>query len=311
MFRSPLGTINRVTRAAQHQKSRAALIAVLGGVLVLTLKLLGAWLTGSVGVLSDALESIVNVAAAAFTAWAIAYASRPPDESHPYGHEKAEYLSSTLEALLIGVAGAVTISAAVTRFQYPQTLEFVPIGFAVTIIASVVNVFLGRYLVGVGQRLKSPALEADGRHVLSDVYTSVGVIAGALLAVFTGIAWLDPLLALGVSVLLIVTAFRLLRNSVSALLDPALSPADLHALSLALESQRSQYLEVHDLRTRAAGARRFVDFHLILPADLSVGDAHARCDALEDAILEALPECSVTIHVEPEAFKQGLPDVRF
>ena len=196
------------------------------------------------------------------------------------------------------MAGPLTISAAVTRFQHPQTLEFVPIGFAVTIIASVVNVFLGRYLVRIGQRLRSPALEADGRHVLSDVYTSVGVIA-------------DPLLALGVAGLLIVTAFRLLGNSVSALLDPALSTADLHTLSLALESRRASYLEVHDPRTRSAGARRFVDFHLILPASLSVGDAHARCDALEDAILAALPECSVTIDVEPEAFKQGLPDVRF
>jgi cation diffusion facilitator family transporter len=295
----------------QQQKSRAALFALLGGVLVLTLKLLGAWLTGSVGVLSDALESIVNVAAAAFTAWAVAYASRPPDESHPYGHEKAEYLSSTLEALLIGIAGALTISTAINRLQHPKALEFVPIGFAVTIIASIVNVFLGRYLVSIGKRLKSAALEADGRHVLSDVYTSAGVIAGALLAAFTGVAWIDPLLALGVAGLLIVTAFRLLSNSVAALLDPALSSEDLHKLSVALEAERSQYLEIHDLRTRAAGARSFVDFHLILPAGLSVADAHARCDALEDAIQAVLPGCSVTIHVEPEAFKQGVPDVRF
>jgi cation diffusion facilitator family transporter len=295
----------------KRQKSRAALVAVLGGVLVLSLKLLGAALTGSVGVLSDALESIVNVAAAAFTAWAVAFASRPPDESHPYGHDKAEYLSSTLEALLIGVAGALTISAALERLQSPRVLEFVPIGFAVTIVASIVNVFLGRYLVGVGKRLESSALEADGRHVLSDVYTSAGVIAGAGLAVVTGVPWLDPLLALGVSGLLILTAFRLLRNSVSALLDPALSTEDMHRLSTALERQRASFLEIHDLRTRQAGSRRFVDFHLILPAGLSVGEAHARCDALEDAILEVLPGCSVTIHVEPEAFKQGVPDVRF
>jgi cation diffusion facilitator family transporter len=295
----------------QHQKSRAALVAVLGGVLVLSLKLLGAALTGSVGVLSDALESIVNVAAAAFTAWAVAFASRPPDESHPYGHDKAEYLSSTLEALLIGVAGALTIQAALDRLQNPRALEFVPIGFAVTIIASVVNVFLGRYLIRVGQRSQSAALEADGRHVLSDVYTSVGVIAGAVLAVVTGAPWLDPLLALGVAGLLMFTAFRLLRNSVSALLDPALSADDLRSLGAALERQRAAFLEIHDLRTRQAGSRRFVDFHLILPAGLSVGEAHARCDALEDAILEVLPGCSVTIHVEPEAFKQGVPDVRF
>jgi cation diffusion facilitator family transporter len=300
-----------VRNDAQYQKSRAAFIAVLGGVLVLTLKLIGAALTGSVGVLSDALESIVNVAAAAFTAWAVAFASRPPDESHPYGHDKAEYLSSTLEALLIGVAGALTVSAVISRLQNPRALEFAPVGFAVTLVASIVNVFLGRYLIGVGQRLHSAALEADGRHVLSDVYTSGGVIVGALLAAVTGVSWLDPLLALGVSALLIFTAFRLLSNSVSALLDPALSTDELHLLGGALERHRSQYLEVHDLRTRKAGSRRFVDFHLILSAALSVGEAHARCDALEDAILEVLPGCSVTIHVEPEAFKQGVPDVRF
>jgi cation diffusion facilitator family transporter len=298
-------------QTTQQQKSRAALVAVVGGVVVLGLKLLGAALTGSVGVLSDALESIVNVAAAAFTAWAVAYAARPPDESHPYGHEKAEYLSSTLEALLIGVAGALTIQAAAARLQQPQALEFVPIGFAVTIIASVLNVFLGRYLIRVGQRLQSPALEADGRHVLSDVYTSIGVIVGALLGVYTGIVWLDPLLALGVAGLLLMTALRLLGGSVSALLDPAISPSELHALTAALEAHKDLYLEVHALRTRSAGPRRFVDFHLILPTNLTVAEAHARCDALEDAILEVLPGCSVTIHVEPEAFKQGVPDVRF
>ncbi len=287
------------------------MLALAGGVLVLSLKLLGAWLTGSVGVLSDALESIVNVASAAFTAWAVAYSSRPPDESHPYGHDKAEYLSSTLEALLIGVAGALTISAVTDRLQHPKPLEFVPLGFLVTLVASVVNVFLGRYLVRVGKRLKSAALEADGQHVLSDVFTSGGVIVGAVLAALTGIPWLDPVLALGVAILLIFTAFRLLRNSVSALLDPALSHEDLHLLRLALESQRGQYIEVHDLRTRAAGSKRFVDFHLILASNLTVGEAHARCDALEDAIVAVLPECSVTIHIEPEAFKLGVPDVQF
>lgn len=300
-----------MTSALRQQRSRAALVAVVGGVVVLGLKLLGAVLTGSVGVLSDALESIVNVPAAAFTAWAVAYAARPPDESHPYGHDKAEYLSSTLEALLIGVAGALVITAAVERFQHPQPLAFAPLGFAVTIVATALNVALGRYLVRVGRRANSPALEADGRHVLSDVYTSVGVILGALLSAFTGAAWLDPLLAFGVAVLLIVTAWRLLGNSISALLDPALSAADLAALNRALEAHRNLYLEIHDLRTRSSGARRFVDFHLILPTSLTVAEAHARCDALENAILAVLPGCSVTIHVEPEAFRHDLPDVRF
>jgi cation diffusion facilitator family transporter len=300
-----------VTGLSNRQKQIAARVALLGGLLVFALKLLGAWLTGSVGVLSDALESTVNIAAAIVTAWAVSIAARPPDKEHPYGHDKAESLSSLLEALLIGVAAALVISAALNRFSNPKILEFSSLGFAVTILASLINFALGRYLVNAGKRLHSHALEADGQHVLADVITSVGVLLGALLATWTRISWLDPALALGVGALLLFTAARMVQRNLNLLMDAALEPEDLKRLEEVLEQQRSQYLEIHDLRTRLSGARRFVDFHLILPSHLSVLEAHKRCDELENQILMVLPNASVTIHVEPEEFLQGeYPDMQ-
>ncbi len=294
-----------------NPKLIAARVALLGGLLVFALKLLGAFLTGSVGVLSDALESTVNIAAAAVMAWAVSIALRPPDKDHPYGHDKAESLSSLLEALLIGVAAALVMTAAFNRFSNPTILEFSLLGVVVTIFASLINLGLGRYLVSAGQRLHSPALEADGRHVLADVTTSVGVLAGALLATWTRVSWLDPALALGVGILLLFTAGRLLRQNLNYLMDAALEPADLEKLNAVLEQHQSQYLEIHDLRTRLSGARCFVDFHLILPSGLTVLEAHTRCDTLENAILAILPNANVTIHVEPEEFLEGeFPDMQ-
>jgi cation diffusion facilitator family transporter len=255
-----------------------------------------------VGVLSDALESSVNIVAAIFTAWAVGIASRPPDEGHPYGHDKAESLSSLLEALLIGVAAALVMSAAFGRLSDPQPLEFSALGVGLTILASAINFWLGRHLVAVGQRFHSSALEADGQHVLSDVLTSLGVLAGVLLATWTGVAWLDPVLALAVAALLFWTAYRLLRQHLNSLMDAALESQDIQKVQRVLEEERHNFLEVHDLRTRISGKRKFVDFHLIVPATLTVLESHTLCDRLETAIEAALPNSSVTIHVEPEDF---------
>jgi cation diffusion facilitator family transporter len=285
-----------------NPKIFAARVALVLGALVFALKLLGAWLTGSVGVLSDALESSVNIVAAIFTAWAVGIASRPPDASHPYGHDKAESLSSLLEALLIGVAAALVMSAAFGRLVNPQPLEFSGLGLGLTVLASGINFWLGRYLVGVGRRFHSSALEADGQHVLSDVVTSLGVLAGVLLATWTRLPWLDPILALAVAGLLFWTAYRLLRQHINSLMDAALEPQDIQKVQQVLDSERRNFLEVHDLRTRISGKRKFVDFHLIVPANITVLESHTLCDRLETAIESALPNSSVTIHVEPEDF---------
>jgi cation diffusion facilitator family transporter len=292
------------------EKTRAARIALIGGLLVFALKLLGAWFTQSVGVLSDALESMVNVVAAGVTAWAVAVASRPPDEEHPYGHEKAEYLSSILEALLIGIAGALIVSEAWQRLNNPRALEWSWPGLIIMSIASALNWLLGHYLVRSGKNLRSQALESDGRHVLSDVVTSIGVLFGTGLAIYTRVPWLDPLLAFLVATFLIALAVRLLRENIQGLMDTALEPADLQRLNDVLEQHRDLYLEFHDLRTRNSGSKQFVDFHLILPSSLSVQEAHARCDTIEEAMLRVLPSASITIHVEPEDRLHGAVDVQ-
>ncbi|MFN3267306.1 MAG: cation diffusion facilitator family transporter [Deinococcales bacterium] len=288
-----------------NPKTRAAMVALLFGALVFVLKLLGAWLTGSVGVLSDALESSVNIIAAIFTAWAVGIASRPPDSSHPYGHDKAESLSSLLEALLIGVAATLVMSAAFGRLFDPTPLEFSPIGMGLTVVASLINFGLGRYLVAVGRKFDSPALQADGQHVLSDVLTSVGVLVGVFLAAWTRLPWLDPVLALAVAVLLFYTAVHLLRQHINSLMDAALEQNDIQRVQQVFEQEQQHYLEIHDLRTRISGKKKFIDFHLIVPARLTVLESHALCDRLENAIEQALPNASVTIHVEPEAFLRG------
>ena len=293
-------------------KTQAVRIAVLGGLLVFVLKLVGYALSNSVGLLSDALESTVNVGAAALTAWTVSIAARPPDQDHPYGHDKAEYLSSTLEGLLVGAAGVLILTTAIGNLQTPKTLNFSVLTLVVTISASLLNFWLGHYLVRIGKRTASIALEADGRHVLSDVVTSIGVIAGVTLAALTKIWWIDPLIALLVACSVIVLAFNLMRRSVGGLMDTALSTSDLISIHAVLEQYKNQYLEVHDLRSRSSGARKFIDFHLVMPGESSVQAAHDLCDAIENSLLEKLPDSSITIHVEPQAFVKGeSPDLRF
>lgn len=293
-------------------RTRAARYAIIGGIAVFAIKLVGYVLTGSVGILSDALESTVNIAAAALTAWAVSVASRPPDESHPYGHDKVEYLSSVLEGLLIGVAAVLIIATARERFIDLRPISAPIPGMIVTAFASLLNLALGRYLISTGRRVGSVALESDGQHVLADVITSVGVLIGVGLSVITGLWWIDPAIAVLVALNVIWTAIMLMRRSVGGLMDAALSSTELDAIQTILKSFENRYIEIHDLRTRASGPRRFVDFHLIVPGRTSVLDAHDLCDEIETAILTAIPSASVTIHVEPTAFKIGSKsDVRF
>ena len=285
-------------------KRQAVRIAILGGVAVLGVKLLGYFLTNSVGVLSDALESTINVAAAALAAWAISVSMQPPDDSHPYGHDKAEYLSSILEGILIGIAAMLIIVAARDRLMHPQEIHLTWPGLLVNVAASGINLALGRYLVAVGQQTHSMALEADGKHVLADVVTSVGVLGGVILAVMTKLTWLDPAIAILVALNVLRTGVELVQRSIRVLMDAAIPETDLQAIHAVLETYRSRYLEVHDLRTRASGARRFVDFHLILPSSTTVQTSHDLCDEIEQAIQAQIPNASVTIHVEPPAFRQ-------
>jgi cation diffusion facilitator family transporter len=308
-----------VTSAAPQHLSkllnRAAQISLLTGVVVFGIKLAGFFLTGSVGLLSDALESTVNVAAALLLMLTLRFSARPADDEHPYGHAKAEYLSSFSEGLLIGIAGVLIIQASVVRLMHPQPVEASVLGLGMTVLASIINLVVGLRLSRQGREVHSPALLADGQHILSDVWSSGLVLIGVLLAIATGWNWLDPLIGLMVALLVLRFGWQVLRGAVGGLLDESLPEEETSRLKQAIERHSSQYLEVHDLRTRRAGRDVFLDFHLVLPSTLPLLQAHDLCDRIEDDLKETLPGVNVTIHVEPEQLAHGdaqatLTDIR-
>ncbi|WP_424949479.1 cation diffusion facilitator family transporter [Deinococcus sp.] len=294
---------------------RAAQLSLATGVLVFGIKLAGYFLTGSVGLLSDALESTVNVAAALLLMLTLRFSARPADQEHPYGHAKAEYLSSFSEGLLIGIAGVLIVQTSVLRLLHPHPVAASALGLGLTVLASVINLVVGLHLSRQGREMHSPALLADAQHVLSDVWSSGLVLLGVLLAIATGWNWLDPVIGLAVALLVLRVGWRVLRGAVGGLLDEALPQEDITRLEQAISRHRESYLEVHDLRTRRAGRDIFVDFHLILTSGMPLKQAHDICDAIEDDLKSTLPGANVTIHIEPEQLAHGQvhgarPDVR-
>lgn len=281
---------------------RAARLSLLVALWVLGLKALAYLLTGSVALLSDALESTVNVAAAFLALFAIRFAQRPPDETHPFGHTKAEYFSAVLEGVLVVLAAFLIAKESIPRLLHPRPLGDLGPGLLVSLLASLINGLLAWHLLRQGRRLRSPALTADGYHVLSDVLTSVGVLAGVGLAWATGLWVLDPLLALLVAGNILLMGFRLVRQSVGGLMDEGLSPEEVGRIRKTIaEALGGRALEVHDLKTRKAGNRAFLEFHLVVPGSMTVEEAHRLCDELERALEETFPGLAVTIHVEPES----------
>ncbi|MBK8979194.1 MAG: cation transporter [Planctomycetes bacterium] len=286
--------------APGRRASRAAWTSLAVGAAVLGLKFLSWHLTGSVALYSDALESIVNVAAASFALFAVRVAARPADEEHPFGHSKAEYFSAVVEGALILVAAISIVASALGRLLHPGPLESVGLGALVAIVASAVNGLLAAWLVRVGRELRSPAIEADGLHVYTDVATSIGVLAGIGIATATGWWILDPLLAIGVALNIVRVGWRLVRESVGGLMDEALPPAEKERIRAILQPRLQSAQQVHQLLTRRAGHRTFVQFHLVVPATMTVQDAHEICEDLERALATELGEVQVSIHVEPE-----------
>ncbi len=280
------------------------------GLLVFALKYLAYYLTGSVSLYSDALESVVNIIAAAVALFAVHYASRPADVNHPYGHTKVEYFSAVLEGGLILFAAVEIVRAAWQRFQAPLALEGLDAGLALSITASAMNAGLAWFLIHHGRRLQSPALKADGKHVWTDVLTSVGVVIGVSLAWWTGWWVLDPLIAILVAVNVLFVGWRLVRYSVGGLMDESVPEERMARIARAIEQQMDGALEVHDVRTRRAGPVTFVEFHLVVPEGMTVGASHEICDRIEEALRTAVPGCMVTIHVEPEGkAKHHVPGV--
>ncbi len=292
------------------ERAQAAALASAGvGLLVLALKFFAWWITGSLALYSDALESIINVVAAMTAFVALRVAAQPADQNHPYGHHKAEYFSAVIEGALIIVAAIVILRDAYDALQAPKTLDAPLIGVAVNGVATAINLVWGVMLVRRGRAWRSPALVADGKHVLADVFTSGGVLIGLGLATATGWAILDPVIAVVVALNILWSGGAMVRDSVSGLMDQA-APAEMVTQIRRLISEHGEgALEAHDVRTRHAGQVTFIDFHLVVPGEMTVAESHAICDRLEAAIEGAVEGAVVTIHVEPgeEAKQRGLP----
>ncbi len=257
------------------------------------------WLTGSVGLLSDALESLVNLAGAIFALMMVTVAAQPPDEGHPYGHHKAEYFSSGFEGVLILVAALAIIVAAGFRFANPQPLEQLGIGLALSVISSVMNGALAFAMLRKAREHRSMALEGDARHLFTDVWTSAGVVVGLLAVQATGWLWLDPLLAVLVAANIAREGVTLVWRSAEGLMDQALEPEVLAEIDLTLAGFAHATIRFDHVTTRRAGARRFVDLHMHMPAAWSLGRAAALRISVEQALMSAVPGLRASIQLLP------------
>jgi cation diffusion facilitator family transporter len=292
-----MGLVDPVER--RRRLVRTVWLSVGAALLTIGLKTLAWALTGSVGLLSDAAESVVNLVAAVMALIVVHWSERPPDEDHTYGHEKAGYLAAGLEGAMILIA-AVTIGfTAIERLANPQPLTDVGIGVVVAIAASVVNLVVARMLISTGRRYESIALEADGKHLLTDVWTSVGVVAGVAAVSLTGWDVLDPLIALAVAVNIVVTGIRLVRESAGGLMDRAFDAEDLALVHAVLDRYACDEVRFHALRTRRSGRRRFMSVHVLVPGTWTVKRGHDLAERLETELRGTLDHLTVFTHLEP------------
>jgi len=278
--------------------TRYAWLSIAAAVATIALKTTAYVLTGSVGLLSDAVESLVNLVGAVMALSMLTVASRPADEDHSYGHSKAEYFSSGVEGTLILIAALSIAAAAARRLLAPQPLEQVSIGLAVSVAASVINLTVAIVLLRAGKRHHSITLEANAQHLFTDVWTSAGVIVGVLAVVGTGWLPLDPIVALLVAANIVWTGTRIVRRSILGLMDTALPDSELAAVKAALDSRLNDGIEYHALRTRQSGARRFVSLHVLVPGAWTVHRGHELLEDLEARIRAAVPNVTVFTHLE-------------
>jgi cation diffusion facilitator family transporter len=274
-------------------------LSIGAALLTIALKLGAYLLTNSVGFLSDSLESGVNLVAAIGAVWALTYAAKPPDEEHAFGHSKAEYFSSGFEGALILVAAVSIAIAAIPRLLNPQPLEQLSIGLVLSLAASVINGLTALILLKAGKRLRSITLRADAHHLLTDVWTSVGVILGLLLVSVTGWLILDPLIALLVAANIVWTGVKLIQESGSALLDASIPLEERQMIDEILSHYDRHQVQFHAIRTRMAGTRKFVSFHILVSGNWSIQQGHDLCEEVETAISNALPHVNVFTHLEP------------
>jgi cation diffusion facilitator family transporter len=286
------------SNTSRDSLTRFAWLSIAAAIVTIVLKTAAYYLTGSVGLLSDALESVVNLIGGMMALAMLTIAARPADEDHAYGHSKAEYFSSGVEGALILVAALSIAFTAVPRLIHPKELQQVGVGLSVSVVASIVNLGVALLLLRVGKKNHSITLEANAHHLLTDVWTSVGVLAGVGAVVVTGWLWLDPVVALLVAANIVWTGSHIVWRSVSGLMDLALPAEDLAAIRRILDSYQGEEVKFHALLTRQAGARKFVSVHVLVPGGWTVYDGHNLLEKIEQDIRSALPNSTVFTHLE-------------
>lgn len=306
--------VNESQQSARLHRRRAlmrfAWLSIIASLLVIALKTLAWWLTGSVGLLSDAAESVVNLAGGIMALVMLGIAARPADHDHQYGHDKAEYFSSGLEGALILLASVGITVVAVNRLLDPQPIEMPVIGLALSALATLINLAAARVLLSVGRREESITLEADGHHLMTDVWTSVGVIGGVAMVAVTGWYVVDPLIALLVAANISYTGWKVFIRSVNGLMDSALDEHEIVEIQRILDHYgRHHNVDFHALRTRQSGARRFISMHVLMPGDWTVQRGHDVADAIETAIQERFSGASVITHLEPVEDPRSYRDI--
>lgn len=293
------GQMTDVTGYDRSHLTRFAWLSIVAAVFTIGLKSGAFLLTGSVGLLSDAAESVVNLVAAVVALVALRVAARPADDGHQFGHAKAEYFSAAVEGGMIVVAACFIVFSSISRLMDPQPLENVGVGLLISVLASVVNGVVALVLIRAGREHRSLTLVADGRHLLTDVWTSVGVVVGVLLVSLTGWERLDPVVALLVGVNIIVTGYKLLQDSVAGLMDRAWPEEDNEQLAKVFTSYVAKDVRFHALRTREAGHQRFVEVHVLVPGEWSVRQGHDLVEDVEAAVRVQFPDVQIVCHLEP------------
>ena len=297
--------------AANRTLENHAWLSVGAAVATIVIKTLAWYVTGSVGLLSDALESLINLVAALLALSMLRLSAAPPDHLHPYGRFKAEYFASGIEGALIVIAAASIVYAAAPRVLAPQPLDAPMLGIGLSVVATAINLGVALRLLSVGRRLHSIALEADGHHLMTDVWTSVGVVAGVALVAATGWLILDPLIAFAVAVQIVWTGVILMRRSFAGLLDAAIPVSEQADIEKIFAEYRRRYgIEFHALLTRQAGARRFISFHLLVPDAWPVDRAHQLSEEIEDRIRSLVPNAITLTHIEPISQPSSYDDIK-
>ncbi|MFZ2511534.1 MAG: cation diffusion facilitator family transporter [Gordonia sp. (in: high G+C Gram-positive bacteria)] len=285
--------------ATTKDLSRWALLSIATALVTIALKTVAWQITGSVGLLSDAAESVVNLVAAIVAFIALRIAARPPDDDHNFGHAKSEFFSAVIEGVMIAIAAALIIYTAVERLLNPRELESVGIGLLISVVASILNGVVAFLLIRAGREHRSITLEADGKHLLTDVWTTAGVILGVALVAWTGWLPLDAIVAIGVAINILVVGYLLIRRSTRGLMDVAISDDDLAEINGVLDEFRADGLDFHDIRTRDSGRLRFLQLHMLVPGKWTVQHGHDVVEQVETALRAQIPDLVVVVHLEP------------